>query len=140
MPGVLAKNVPILLVEDDEIDAEAVKRVLKKEHITNPFFIACDGVEALALLTGSTSHERLPQPCLILLDINLPRMNGLELLNEIRKDKILKQNVVFILTTSSRESDKAAAYGLQAAGYILKDNLKSFSNVLAGYCRINEFL
>jgi CheY-like chemotaxis protein len=138
MTDILSKKSPILLVEDDEIDVEAVMRALKKEHIANPLICANDGAEALEMLEGSNGHEKIKQPCLILLDINMPRMNGLQFLHEIRKHNVMKQNVVFMLTTSSRINDKADAYNLQAAGYILKENLGSLAHMLADYCEINE--
>ena len=132
------KKALILLVEDDEIDTEAVKRALQKEKISNTCISACDGVEALDLLTGSNGRNKIQQPCVILLDINMPRMDGLQFLQEIRKNESTKQNVVFMLTTSSRDGDKTAAYNLQAAGYILKENLGMLANVLSGYCQISE--
>lgn len=138
MTGTSLRQIPILLVEDDAIDIQIVKRTLKKEAITNPLFCAYDGVEALEILNGKDGKTQIPQPCLILLDINMPRMNGLELLQKIRNSEALKQNIAFILTTSNRNEDKVNAYNLSAAGYILKENIEALIQLLGRYCRINE--
>ncbi|HEY3486923.1 MAG TPA: response regulator [Gammaproteobacteria bacterium] len=132
------KYLPILLVEDDQIDTETVKRILKKEHIVNPLFCATDGVEALEILQARNSQKDITQPCVILLDINMPRMNGLEFLEEIRQHEVLKQNITFILTTSARNEDMVAAYNLSVAGYILKENMGRLVELLGEYCQINE--
>lgn len=126
----------ILLVEDDEIDSEAVRRALKKAEIDNPLRIAPDGVEALRILNHNGT---MTQPCVMLVDINMPRMNGFELLRALRQNEATKQNVVFILTTSNREDDKKMAFDLQAAGYILKDDLGVMAELIQRYCRINRF-
>lgn len=128
---------PILLVEDDEIDTETVKRILKREQITNPLYCANDGVEALELLK-KTNGDAISQPCVILLDINMPRMNGLEFLELMRGDEHLKRNVTFMLTTSARNEDKAMAYDLCVAGYVLKENMGRLIEMLGRYCKINE--
>ena len=107
----------ILLVEDDEVDVMNVKRAFDKARIQNPVEVAKDGVHALSLLKDpSFSKERL----LILLDINMPRMNGIELLREIRKDPELHSLPVVVLTTSDDERDKVDAFDLNVAGYLLK--------------------
>ncbi|MFT5470252.1 MAG: CheY-like chemotaxis protein [Verrucomicrobiales bacterium] len=114
--------IQILLVEDDEIDARAIKRGLAKQSIGNRLTHALDGVEALKILRGEGGHSRLPRPYIILLDINMPRMNGLEFLAEIRKDPELKPSIVFVLTTSDDDRDKVAAYGNNVAGYLVKSD------------------
>jgi CheY-like chemotaxis protein len=129
---------PILLVEDDEIDTETIKRILRKEKITNPLFCATDGVEALAILKNGKGKQAIAQPCVVLLDINMPRMNGLEFLEQLRKDEQLKKNVIFILTTSGRNEDKEMAYNLGIAGYVLKENMGRLIEMLGCYCQINE--
>jgi CheY-like chemotaxis protein len=116
----LSQRFHILLVEDDDVDAEIVMRAFRQQNIDNPFTIVHDGIEALAVLRGETGHPRLPQPYVILLDINMPRMNGLEFLHTLRQDATLKRSIVFVLTTSNREEDKLAAYDQQIAGYLLK--------------------
>jgi CheY-like chemotaxis protein len=131
--------VPILLVEDDLVEVEIIKDMLREADIRNPLYRVCDGAEALEVLYGHIARKRLPQPCLILLDINMPKMNGFQLLNRMRSDEELKRNVVFILTTSARNEDKIAAYKQGVAGYILKNNLGDLADLLRIYCRINEF-
>ena len=110
----------ILLVEDDEIDAEVIFRSFARQKIANPIVHAVDGLEALAMLRGENSAVSLSRPYIILSDINMPRMNGLELLKRIREDPDLNPSVVFILTSSNQVEDKLAAYNAQIAGYILK--------------------
>lgn len=113
----------ILLVEDDEVDIMNVKRAFKKNKISNPLYVAHNGLEALDMLRGNaeTGIEKLnPVPKVILLDLNMPKMGGLELLKEIRKDPDLKSISVFVMTTSDEESDKFTAYNLNVAGYIIK--------------------
>src|SRR6187397_467288 len=114
------QNIHILVVEDDEIDAEAIMRGFYAQKIANPFTLVSDGIEALNVLRGANGAPRLPRPYMILLDINMPRMNGLEFLEAVRADPGLAQSVVFILTTSNRDEDMMAAYNRQIAGYLLK--------------------
>ncbi len=114
------KSVNILLVEDDDVDVMNVKRAFKKVNISNPLHIARDGLEALAMLRGEGMPLIQPRPKIILLDINMPRMNGIEFLTELRADPALKAISVIMLTTSNEERDKVAAYNLNVAGYILK--------------------
>lgn len=115
--------IEILLVEDDEVDIMNVKRAFKKNNISNNLHIARNGLEALAMLRGNSSEgiEKLnPMPKVVLLDLNMPKMGGLEFLQEIRNDAELKKLSVFVMTTSDEESDKITAYNLNVAGYILK--------------------
>lgn len=114
------KRINILLVDDDEVDIMSVKRAFKKLNITRPLFVANDGIEALGMLRGEGGEQIIPIPQIILLDINMPRMNGLEFLQELRSDPKLRAISVFILTTSNEERDKFAAYDLNVAGYIIK--------------------
>jgi len=113
----------ILLVEDDEIDAENVTRAFQRHQLTNPVTHVIDGVDALKVLRGEGGYARLPRPYLILLDINMPRMNGLEFLQALRRDPTLKHSVVFILTTSMQDEDIMTAYAAQIAGYLLKSKV-----------------
>ena len=135
-------TVHILLVEDDEIDAEAIIRAFRRERIANPITVVRDGIEGLAALRGSEGHVRMPRPYLILLDLNMPRMNGIEFLHALRQDPELARSVVFVLTTSDRDEDKLAAYDRQVAGYILKTNAgEDFLELIAlvrSYWRIVE--
>jgi CheY-like chemotaxis protein len=116
-------TIHILLVEDDDVDAEMVLRACRRQQIDNPFAIVRNGVEALDVLRGTGGQTRLPRPYLILLDINMPRMNGIEFLQEVRRDEELKRSIIFILTTSNNDEDKMAAYNEQIAGYLLKSNV-----------------
>jgi len=88
----------ILLVEDDRVDAMTVKRAMKEINITNPLEIARDGEDALAYLRD----ERNERPCIILLDLNMPKMNGIEFLNILKQDPVLKRIPVIVLTTSKK--------------------------------------
>ena len=123
----------ILLVEDDEVDVMNVKRAFKKYKITNPLFIAGNGIEALSMLR---SDEGKPPEVpinrrLILLDLNMPKMNGLEFLHEIRNTEELKRTPVIVLTTSDEDKDRIEAYNLNVAGYILKPvTFTSFAEVM----------
>lgn len=115
------KLVNILLIEDDSVDVMNVQRAFKKNNMTNPLHVAFNGVEALNMLRGTNGKPRMnPLPRIILLDINLPKMNGLEFLQELRNDPELKSISVFVMTTSNDEQDKLEAYSLNVAGYILK--------------------
>ena len=102
------------------MDAESIMRTFKRHQINTPFTHVVDGIEALHALRGEHGYDPLPKPYIILLDINMPRMNGLEFLIALRRDPTLRHSVVFVLTTSNREEDITAAYNQQIAGYLLK--------------------
>ena len=131
--------VNVLVVEDDEIDVEFLRRLFKKKEINNPIFHARNGEEGLKIIRGQNDNEKLPKPFIILLDINMPFMNGLEMLRELRNDEKLKDSIVFILTTSPREEDKNTAFKLNAAGYFLKRDAQELVNLLGLYWKLNEF-
>lgn len=133
-PQVPGRTVHVLLVEDNEVDREAVRRAFAQHKIANPIVDAVDGIEALDVLRGTNGTARLPRPFLILLDINMPRMNGIELLRELRADPELRDSIVFVLTTSKSDEDKMAAYQANVAGYIAK------SEVGAGFMRLVTLL
>ncbi len=139
----LSEKIHILLVEDDEVDAEMVIRAFQRQNANYHFTVVQDGIEALDALRRHATASSLPKPHMILLDINLPRMNGLEFLRELRQDSSLKVEIVFILTTSNREEDKLAAYESNIAGYILKSKTgRDFTNIiqlLNSYRTIVEF-
>jgi CheY-like chemotaxis protein len=136
-------EVNILLVEDDEVDVMAVKRALKDLKIANPFFRATDGIDALEMLRGENGKKKLPRPFIILLDLNMPRMSGLEFLDEVRKDPDLRRSIVFVMTTSAAEEDRVRAYNKCIAGYVLKHSAAhSFLDavtMLEHYWRVIEF-
>lgn len=114
--------VTILLVEDDDIDAATVTRGLASAKIINPLVRARDGIEALEMLLGTNGREKLKPPYLLLVDISMPRLDGLGLIREVRKSPALKRTIVFIMTTSNSERDRMAAHDENVAGYIVKSN------------------
>ncbi|MDX5346835.1 MAG: response regulator [Hymenobacteraceae bacterium] len=109
----------ILLVEDDYLDIMSVERELKKINIDLPLHIARNGREALDMLKGE-GVPKIPRPSVIMLDINMPKMNGLEFLSELRKDPEFSDINVFIMTTSNEDTDRFAAQKLNVSGYIVK--------------------
>jgi CheY-like chemotaxis protein len=111
------KNGVILLVEDDELDVISIKRTVSKLGIEHTLHVAYNGKEALALL-GQTSPEIKPD--VILLDLNMPKMNGVEFLKAIRKDSRLEKTPVFIMTTSGSAEDRDRTEKLGISGYIIK--------------------
>lgn len=123
------KMLNILLVEDDEVDVMNVRRAFKKNNISNPLWVAGNGEEALEVLrSGEIPADRR----LILLDLNMPRMNGIEFLRELRADPALALTPVVVLTTSDDERDRVNAYNLNVAGYILKPvTLMNFVEAMA---------
>ena len=125
------KEVTILLVDDDDVDVMGVERALSNLKILNPIVRARDGIEGLALLRHPSAVQR---PYIVLLDLNMPRMNGLEMLAQLREDPQLSSAVVFVLTTSKADEDKTIAYSKNIAGYIVK------SRVGDGFLRVMEML
>lgn len=124
----------ILLVEDDQIDVMNVKRAFEKSHITNPLFVAGNGLEALELLRG----PKIPADRrIILLDLNMPKMNGIEFLRALRADESLRPIPVVVLTTSNDERDKVEAYQLNVAGYLLKP--VTFINFVELMAALNKY-
>ena len=116
-----ANPVSILLVEDDYLDIMNVERELKKLNINLPLHVARNGREALNMLRGEGGATKiLPKPSVVLLDINMPKMNGIEFLEIVRHDPEFRDLNVFIMTTSNEESDRLAAQNLGATGYIVK--------------------
>lgn len=110
------KKKPILLVEDDRVDAMTVKRALKDLHVTNRLHTVKNGEEAIEYLQNDSKEN----PCIILLDINLPRMNGIEFLKASRKQSLLERIPVVVLTTSKNDQDIIESFKLGVAGYMLK--------------------
>lgn len=132
------KMINILLVEDDEVDVMNVVRAFKKNNITNPLFLASNGLEALSILRGSDNKINIPQVRrIILLDLNMPKMNGIEFLRELRADEQLQSIPVIVLTTSNEDKDKVEAYKLNVAGYILKP--VTFSNFVETVATMNKY-
>jgi CheY-like chemotaxis protein len=124
----------ILLVEDDEVDVMNVQRAFQKNHIANPLYVAGDGVEALERLrSGAIPKERR----IVLLDLNMPRMSGIEFLRTLRADPELRSTTVVVLTTSNDDRDKVNAYDLNVAGYLLKP--VTFSNFCEVMAALNRY-
>jgi len=136
-------TIHLLHVEDDDMCLMMLSRMFKKAKIANPISFAHDGIDALDMLRGTNGRERFPRPYLILLDLNMPRMGGIEFLKELRRDEALKRSIVFVLTTSSADEDKVKAYDLGVAGYILKSNpangFMEATALLDTYWRVVEF-
>ena len=108
---------PILLVEDDNVDAMTVRRALKDLNVPNGIVHQLNGEDALEYLRSTSDNKR---PCVILLDLNMPRMNGIEFLKIIKSNNELKQIPVIVLTTSKDEGDKMECFEFSVAGYIIK--------------------
>lgn len=137
------RRLNILLVEDDELDVMNVQRAFRKNNITNPLYTAQNGLEALEILRGQHPAVQMPRERrLILLDLNMPKMGGIEFLHELRNDRDLAPTTVIVLTTSDEERDKVEAYKLNVAGYILKPvTLMAFVEIMAAlnkYWTVNE--
>ena len=130
----MEKTLNILLVEDDQVDVMNVTRAFGRNKIANPLFVAGDGIEALAMLrSGAVPRDRR----LILLDLNMPRMSGIEFLRELRADPELHGTPVVVLTTSDDERDKVNAYDLNVAGYLLKP--VTFINFVEVMAALNKY-
>lgn len=112
----MRQNKPILLVENDRVDAMMVTRALLELRVTNRLDLAVNGEEALNFLRNPENEK----PCIIILDLNMPRMNGIEFLKIAKQDKILKMIPVVVLTSSKEEQDKVDSFNLGVAGYMLK--------------------
>jgi CheY-like chemotaxis protein len=136
------RSVQLLHVEDDDLCLMGLHRAFRAAKLANPISFAHDGIDALEMLRGTSGRERLPRPFVILLDLNMPRMGGIEFLQELRKDEELKKSVVFIMTTSGAEEDKVKSYNLGVAGYILKSNpanaFMQATSLLDTYWRVVE--
>lgn len=134
--------VNVLVVDDDEVDQMAIRRAFARQKIANPLISARDGIEALEILRGTKGHESLQKPYIILLDLKMPRMTGLEFLDELRRDPEHSRAIVFVLTTSKDDQDMMRAYNSHIAGYIVKSNVsKEFIEVISlldHYWRIVE--
>jgi CheY-like chemotaxis protein len=131
-----------LIVDDDEISVMAMQRAMRKLKISNETHICTDGQHALEFLKNELKeHAGLP-PYIVTLDLNMPRMGGLELLDALRSDPDLSRVVVFVFTTSDTPQDVQSAYDHNVAGYVVKENpsetLATALNMLGTYSRIVE--
>jgi two-component system, chemotaxis family, response regulator Rcp1 len=130
-PAALRRPIEILLVEDNEGDVRLTLEALKEGKVSNNLSIARDGVEALQMLRREGKHAQLARPDLILLDLNLPRKDGREVLAEIKEDGDLRRIPVVVLTTSQAEEDVLRTYDLHANCYITKPvDLEQFLKVV----------
>ncbi|NEQ33604.1 MAG: response regulator [Leptolyngbya sp. SIO4C5] len=129
-----SRAINILLVEDDEVDVMNVKRAFRKNNIVNPLYVAGNGLEALEMLQGSQDKRPLipDERRLVLLDLNMPKMGGIEFLQNLRADPKLCLTPVIVLTTSNQDQDRVEAYKLNVAGYLLKPvTFLNFAEVMA---------
>ncbi|RZV42762.1 MAG: response regulator [Acidimicrobiales bacterium] len=142
-PRSFGRPLSLLVVDDDEVDREMMVRGLTKSGIDHHIRTARDGVEAMEILHGQNGNPRLHAPFLVVLDLNMPRMDGHEFLETLRLTPMLAETPVFIVTTSDHEDDIRAAYGQGVAGYIVKDragsNYSRLIEMLQAYWRIVEF-
>jgi CheY-like chemotaxis protein len=132
----------IFLIDDDDVDAKALDRAFRQRNIENTIVRAVDGIEALEMLKGVNGKTKPPYPRILLVDLNMPRMNGLELVQALRDDEELRRSIVFMFTTSKRDEDKMAAYDLNVAGYIAKasapEDIRDLVSLIYYYNRIVE--
>ncbi len=112
----MQSNDPILLVEDDTVDAMTVRRALKDLHVANEIVHANNGEEAIDYLSNPENQR----PCIILLDMNMPKMNGIEFLKEAKSREDCSQIPVIMLTTSTNDNDMVESFNLNVADYIVK--------------------
>jgi CheY-like chemotaxis protein len=133
-------TVHLIVIDDDDVDVESIVRSLNRNGIFGQITVFHDGLTALRALQGPQGAALRTRPLLILLDLDLPRLSGLEFLDALRCDPQLQGTTVFVLTLSDREEDRLAAYDRQVAGYLLKSNIEEdFSllpRLLRSYCRL----
>jgi CheY-like chemotaxis protein len=132
------ENTLVLLVEDDKVDAMTVRRAMKEINSTSPIRHVMNGEEALAYLR----NPKNPRPSYVLLDINMPKMNGIEFLRAMRADEALRSIPVIVLTTSKEERDRVATFDQCVAGYMVKpvdySQFVDTMKVIDGYWKRSE--
>lgn len=119
----MKKPISILLIDDDDVSLESTERSLRRNGPPVKIHTATNGLEGLAALRGEGPDGPLPKNLIVLLDINMPVMNGFEFLAELRNDPALRSTVVFVLSTSDSVSDRLRAYDSIIAGYMVKSSL-----------------
>lgn len=131
----------LLLVEDDDVEVQLLERLFKRQEWPFELTRARDGIEALDVLRESSAKpSSSDQPFLILLDLNMPRMGGIEFLRALREDESLRRTVVMVFTTSSDPHDIGNAYDLGVTGYVVKgEDDRSLGPLLEQYARLNTF-
>lgn len=136
-------NVSVLLVDDDDIDRMAVVRAFRRLQVSTQIVEARDGLQALEIIRQNAADDSASAPYLVLLDLSMPRMDGFEFLKTIREHPALHRMVVFVLTTSGSDEDKAAAYNQNVAGYIVKADydgeLRQVVELIDQYQQVVEF-
>jgi CheY-like chemotaxis protein len=134
-PG--SRSIDVLVIDDDDVATESVLRSLRHCQIMLNCVTAEDGMEGLEILRGEHPSKKVVNPMVVLLDLNMPRMDGLEFLTEIRADAILHSTVIFVLTTSSRDADRSQSYQSNIAGYMVKSEVgpqfAKLARLLAAY-------
>lgn len=120
-----AKPITFLIVDDDDVDRQAIERALLDIKISNPTEHAKDGVDALEKLRGENGYDKIDAPLMILLDLNMPRLGGLGFLEELSKDETLKDIQTIVLTTSDSDQDIISAYKYNIHGYVVKSDLQA---------------
>jgi CheY-like chemotaxis protein len=133
----------VVLVEDDEVEIEAVTRALRNLHIAHDLAVYRTGAHALASLHQERRHLQRSYPFFMLLDLTLPDMPGLQVLQALRQDPLLRAAIVFVLTISDNEEDKLGAYDYHVAGYLIKSNLgknyERLTELIGAYYEVVEF-
>lgn len=137
-----SEQMKLVVIDDDEVDREVVRRALRKIGSDTPMIEAENGIEALQLLRGTADNAPLAKPYVIILDLNMPQMNGFEFLDELRSDSSLRYTPIFILSTSDATIDKEQAYRRCISGYIVKsqrnDGFLEAMTMLDRYHRVTE--
>ena len=129
----MVEPIKILLVEDNPADADLTRENLEASKILNELYLAVDGIEALQYLRREGAHQGAPRPDLVLLDLNLPRKDGREVLAEMKADDSLRCIPVVVLTSSQAEEDILRSYELQASAYVTKPvDLDGFAKIVRG--------
>lgn len=138
VPVLQTTQVPILLVEDDETDVQLIQRAFIQNQLMNHLDVARDGIDALEKLRGTNGQIKLhPFPRVIMLDIDMPRMNGIEFLRELRADPLFHHLIVFMFTSSDHEKDIVSTYNLNVSGYIKKP--VDFADMSKTILELNNF-
>lgn len=136
-------NLSVLLIDDDDVALESTIRNLRKNAVHFPVLTAINGSEGLAVLREKRSSGTTSESLIVLLDLNMPVMNGFEFLEELRRDPALRPTVVFVLTTSNTDVDRMHAYDECIAGYMLKSTIgppfNNLANLLLSYDAVVQF-
>jgi CheY-like chemotaxis protein len=131
---------PILIVDDDMVDIMTVRRALKEINVTNPTVAKNNGEDALEYLMNESEED----PCIVLLDLNMPKMNGIEFLQKLNQTGKKKHVPIIVLTTSKDEQDKIQSFDLGASGYMLKpvdyDKFVEVMRTIHSYWTLSETL